>query len=82
VHVKQPTPEPEQVYLAHLEQWLAKMNLREHLHNFILSGYDDLDELIFLTKSNYPLTDKVLQSIGIEKPGYRNRILINLGNLV
>jgi hypothetical protein len=81
-HRLKAAPDPEPIALAQIEDWLSSMNLSEHLHNFINTGYDDLEELHYLTMSNYPITDAILQEIGLTKPGYRNRILINLQSAV
>jgi hypothetical protein len=56
------------------------MSVSELLPHFVDSGYDDLDEIYYLMTTNYALTDKVLEDIGIAKPGFRTRILINLQN--
>ena len=66
-----------------LEDWLVGMNISELLPNFIDSGYDDLDEICYLMGTSYPLTDKILdEELGVNKPGFRTRILLNLQNVV
>lgn len=43
------------------------------------AGFEDLEHNLALMNSNFPITDEVLHyDIGIEKPGYRHRILAKL----
>jgi len=59
------------------------MNIAELLPNFMESGYDDLDEIYYLMGTNYAMTDRVLEeSIGVSKPGFRTRILLNVQNYI
>ena len=59
------------------------MNISELLPNFIESGYDDLDEIYYLMGTNYAMTDRVLEEyIGVSKPGFRTRILLNVQNYI
>lgn len=62
-----------------LDKWLEAINLAPLFKKFIESGYDDLEHLIILMNSNYPVTDDVLKSeVKIDKLGYRHRILAKL----
>jgi len=74
-----PADDPSIPARNQLEDWLVGMNISELLPNFIDSGYDDLDEICYLMGTNYPLTDKILEEdLGVSKPGFRTRILLNL----
>jgi hypothetical protein len=75
-----PAPEPNTVARDQLQDWLTGMNVGDLFPLFLDSGYDDLDEIYYLMTTNYALTDKVLEDIGVTKPGFRTRILINLQN--
>lgn len=55
------------------------MNLGFLIKNFENSGFDDLEQILYLMNSKYPITDKILlEDIGIEKLGHRHRILSKL----
>ena len=70
---------PAYTALPTLVQWLDALKLK-HLHsNFVTAGYEDLEHLLGLMHSRYPITDQVLeQQIGISKLGYRHRLLLKL----
>jgi hypothetical protein len=63
---------------GHLKDWLQRMNLSNCYKIFIDSGFVSLDQMSFLMHSNYPITDEVLQEMGIFKIGYRQRILLKI----
>ena len=80
---KSACPVPEVAERNQLEDWLIGMNIAELLPNFMESGYDDLDEIYYLMGTNYAMTDRVLEeSIGVSKPGFRTRILLNVQNYI
>lgn len=54
------------------------MNLEVYTPLFIKSGFDDLSLLIEQMRGDTSITDKNLKDIGIELPGHRAKILINL----
>ncbi|CAG9314017.1 unnamed protein product [Blepharisma stoltei] len=59
-----------------LLDWLDNLKLGDLYSSFEKNGYDDMEMLIAHMYSNYPITDELLETIiGIEKPGYRYRIL-------
>lgn len=63
---------------GHLKDWLLKINLPGCYKLFIDNGFVSLEQICYLMNSDYPLTDEVLQEIGIYKIGYRQRILLKL----
>lgn len=64
-------------------EWLRGMKLTHLYGRFVDSGYDDLGFMKELMESQDPITDSVLKyEIGIDKPGYRIRILGRLMNEV
>jgi len=74
-----PTATPGEFFLPNLEEWLENLHLGHLERLFVSSGYDDLDHLLFLMKSSYPVDDQVLkEEVGVEKIGYRHRILAKL----
>lgn len=64
--------------MTSLEQWLCELKLDELKDCFIKAGFDDYSFLMIQMKSRYPLTEAILQVIGVNKPGHRNRILGSL----
>ena len=62
-----------------LYEWLVNIKLEEYLKNFLNNGYFSIDLLFVQLLSNNPLTDDILKyDLGIEKLGYRARILNKL----
>jgi hypothetical protein len=61
-----------------LRCWLANLSLSSLLGNFEQAGLDDLDQLMMLMNTAYPVTDATLRTIGVDKPGHRARILARL----
>ena len=62
-----------------LFEWLKNIKLEELLKNFINSGYFSIDLLFVQLLSNNPINDEILKNdIGIDKLGYRARILNKL----
>jgi Ankyrin repeats (3 copies)/SAM domain (Sterile alpha motif) len=61
-----------------LRQWLGLLKLQELEKNFIDSGFDDYFYLLSQMKSRYPISDQLLETIGITKPGHKSRIIGNL----
>ena len=62
-----------------LYELLGNINLEEYLKNFLNNGYFSIDLLFVQLLSNNPLNDKILKNdIGIDKLGYRTRILNKL----
>lgn len=61
-----------------LDGWLQLLGLSMLTQKFHESGYDDLEQLIFLQKTRFALDDDRLTEIGIDKVGHRHRILNKL----
>ena len=63
---------------AELYCWLQRYNL-EHLTNILMNaGYDDIFSIVEQMNSDMPLTDSMLQKIGVTKPGNRHHLLSRL----
>ena len=68
-------------YTDYIYKFLTRINLEEYVNNFILNGYLSPQLMFMLMVSRQPITDKILQNdIGINKIGYRARILNSLIN--
>jgi ankyrin repeat protein len=66
-------------FIITMEDFLDTLGLKQLYRNFIESGLEEYDQVLFLMNSNYPITDEFLQKeVGIEKIGYRHRILSRL----
>ncbi|CAG9332861.1 unnamed protein product [Blepharisma stoltei] len=61
-----------------LKVWLESLNLSELKDKFEEAGFEDFETIIRLMNSKYPVTDSLLEEIGIQKLGHRIRILANL----
>ena len=61
-----------------LSDWLSSLNLGHLYIYFASSGFEELDYLLSCMNTNYPMTDSILQEIGIDKIGHRHRILSKL----
>lgn len=64
--------------LPGLDRWLESLSLKGLLQNFIDAGYEDLEEMLEIMDSPWEITQEDLRVIGINKPGYRHRILSKL----
>ena len=51
------------------------MKLEKYLKIFEQAGYEDIEFMCSQMQSKYPIDDNLLQKIGINKPGYRLRVL-------
>lgn len=61
-----------------LFNWLQSLRLENTYEYLQSNGFDDLDQLVECMKGNTPLTEELLKKIGIEKVGYRLRLLARL----
>lgn len=61
-----------------LETWLETLSLKEVLGKFTQSGYQDLEDMIEVMNTAWEITAEDLKEIGVDKPGYRHRILSKL----
>ncbi|OMJ82749.1 hypothetical protein SteCoe_16453 [Stentor coeruleus] len=62
----------------HLINWLESVKLDCLYDILINAGYDDIEQMASQMMSCMPITEENLQKIGIEKPGYRKRLLAAL----
>jgi hypothetical protein len=64
--------------LPTLRSWLDNLGL-VHLDSvFTRAGFDELDHLLILMNTDFPITEALLKEIGVSKPGHRIRILAKL----
>lgn len=62
-----------------MQNWLEALQLGFLSRDFVNSGYDDMEHMLMLMNSSYPITEDVLKNdIKIDKLGYRHRILTKL----
>ena len=74
-----PAPAPALYSYPALKDWLEIINLGDLHPNFVASGYDDYEEILYLMTTGYALTDMVLENdVNIPKMGHRQRILLKL----
>lgn len=64
--------------LPSLENWLKGLNLQGFYKVFLAAGYDEMEEIIGVMGSPWEITSEDLLEIGVDKPGYRHRILSKL----
>jgi hypothetical protein len=58
--------------------WLESVRL-EFLHEVLMmGGFDDIDQMVQQMSGNFAITEEMLESIGISKPGHRKRLLAAL----
>ena len=66
-------------HIQKLKRWLENLKVEDYLINFIYSGYHSVELLLLQMISNNPLTSEMLkEEIGIDKIGYRSRIINKL----
>ena len=74
-----PAPAPTCFSYPCLKDWLEIINLGDLYGNFVASGYDDYEEILYLMTTGYALTDMQLENdVKIPKMGHRQRILLKL----
>ena len=62
--------------IINLRKWLKEMKMEKYLDNFIKNGYHSVELLLFQMISKNPIDNDILEfEIGIEKIGYRSRML-------
>ena len=62
-----------------LQAWLNGLGLGSLSLPFEDAGYTEVEQLLFLMHSKYPVTDSVLrEAVGVEKVGHRHRIMCKL----
>ena len=66
-------------HIQKLKKWLENLKVEDYLINFIYSGYYSIELLLMQMISDNPLTSEILkEEIGIDKIGYRSRIINKL----
>ena len=65
--------------IQRLKNWLKTIKMEDYLQNFIKNGYHGIELLMFQMVSNNPINNEILKNeIGIEKVGFRSKILNRL----
>ena len=66
-------------HIKELNNWLSNIKVDRYLMNFISNGYHSIELLLMQMETENPLTTEMLRDeIGIDKIGYRSRILNKL----
>ena len=66
-------------HIIDLNDWLKNIKVDRYLMNFINNGYHSIELLLMQMETENPLTTEILRDeIGIDKIGYRSRILNKL----
>ena len=66
-------------HIIDLNNWLINLKVDKYLMNFVSNGYHSLELLLMQMETENPLTTELLRDeIGIDKIGYRSRILNKL----
>ena len=64
--------------IVKLNNWLKSISVENLLNNFISNGYHSIELLLVQIDSKEPLTLEKLKELGIEKIGFRQRIINKL----
>ena len=66
-------------HIINLNDWLKNIKVDRYLMNFVNNGYHSIELLLMQMETENPLTTEILRDeIGIDKIGYRSRILNKL----
>ena len=66
-------------HIIDLNNWLINIKVDRYLMNFVSNGYHSIELLLMQMETENPLTTEILRDeIGIDKIGYRSRILNKL----
>ena len=66
-------------HIIDLNNWLSNLKVDRYLMNFLKNGYHSIELLLMQMETENPLTTEILRDeIGIDKIGYRSRILNKL----
>lgn len=72
-------PVPSNFFISQsFSDWLETLNLSCIYKNFVQAGYEELEEILSLMNTPWELSLEDLRDIGIDKPGYRHRVLSKL----
>ncbi|OMJ92414.1 hypothetical protein SteCoe_4864 [Stentor coeruleus] len=61
-----------------LFDFLCSISLKKYYKTMVSFGFDNLEALAFQMKTQYPITHKLLKTIGIEAYGDQSRLIANL----
>lgn len=64
--------------VSNLRDWLALLKIDKYQKLFEQAGYEDLQFMVSLMNSRYPIDDNLLNKMGISKMGHRMRVLAKL----
>lgn len=64
--------------LPTLRSWLDNLGLLALHPHLTDAGFDELDHMLVLMNTAFPITESVLKDAGVSKPGHRIRILAKL----
>ena len=65
-------------YLPKFKKFLKQISMENYLKNFYENGYFSLELIYVQMHSMYPFSEIILEDIGIDKLGHRNRIISQL----
>ena len=66
-------------HIKDLNNWLSNIKVDRYLMNFVSNGYHSIELLLMQMETENPLTTEILRDeIGVDKIGYRSRILNKL----
>ena len=66
-------------HIKDLNKWLSNIKVDRYLMNFVNNGYHSIELLLMQMETENPLTTEILRDeIGVDKIGYRSRILNKL----
>ena len=66
-------------HIIELNNWLSQLKIDKYLMNFVNNGYHSIELLLMQMETENPLTTEILRDeLGIDKIGYRSRILNKL----
>jgi hypothetical protein len=68
----------KRIDLMHLRDWLRRMYLENMYDTLVEAGFDDVESMAKQMATPLPITDSLLISIGVKKPGHRARLLMKL----
>lgn len=65
-------------YKEELFEFLSEISLEEYFGALISAGFDNLDLMAFQMKTPVPITNDLLFTVGIQKPGDRSKLIVHL----
>ena len=65
--------------IINLNNWLTNLKMDDYLMNFVTNGYHSIELLLIQMETDNPITSEMLRDeFGIDKVGYRSRIINKL----